>query len=1062
MAPLAADLRRELERAIRDARDVAETGAQNAMAVLSLASERAPDGLTREDRELRVALRAQSRSLGGGLTSDGLLILREEIAYAVWHRMLFARFLAENGLLIEPSSRAAVAISDVGELAKQLGEADPWVLAATYAADMLPGIFGTADPTTRVSFAPDDRLRLEAILQSLPSEVFTSDDALGWVYQFWQSKRKDVVNGAGNKIGGADLAPVTQLFTEHYMVRFLLENSLGAWWAGRHPESPLLRKWDYLRFRDNGTPAAGTFEGWPARAAEITVMDPCMGSGHFLVAAGDMLRRMRMEEEGLTVEAAAEAVLNDNLFGLELDPRCTQLGAFALAFDAWRAAGGYRQLPVPNIACSGIAVKGQLEDWRRLAGSDTQLRAALERLYDLFQEAPGLGSLIDPRSAAGEGLWAVDPEKLLATLDQALSRETEDPAAKVFGSAAQGTAKAARLLAGRYWLVATNPPFLGFRQMSDVLKSFVGRDYRAGRFDLASCFVLRCHRMAADDGGIVLVTPQNCWYLASYRDLRRSLLEGSRLHFFVRLGEGAFSSSAAAGAFVALSGFARRHPRSDSEFVIGDLPDGDASEKMWRLRSLPLLSVVQVVQLSNPDFRLTTATNDGLSLLEEHASSVQGLATGDTPRFTRTFWEVPALGTVWERLLSSPAGEGRPGGRSAIVRWEQGSGALEIHGRLSRHSLHDSHRRGQEAWGRAGVAIGQMRELPWSTYRGELFDSNVAVVVPLSPDLLPALTAFVSSAGYRIAVRVIDPKVSVTNATLVKVPFDLEHWTKVAAEKYPNGLPEPHSDDPTQWLFEGNIVGSEAPLQVAVARLLGYRWPDQAPDELDAFADLDGIVCLPPVIGEAPAAERLEKVLVTAYGADWSAARRGELLAAAGGKATTLEAWLRDEFFEQHARVFHNRPFAWHVWDGRPDGFSALLDYHRLDRATLEKLAYAQLGDWIERQREAASAGEVGAGLRLAAATELQRALVRILEGEKPYDIYVRWKSLAEQPIGWEPDLDDGVRLNIRPFVLAGILRARFTINWNKDRGKDPDGAERPNDRHLSLAEKRAARGGSA
>ena len=81
-----------------------------------------------------------------------------------------------------------------------------------------------------------------------------------------------------------------------------------------------------------------------------------------------------------------------------------------------------------------------------------------------------------------------------------------------------------------------------------------------------------------------------------------------------------------------------------------------------------------------------------------------------------------------------------------------------------------------------------------------------------------------------------------------------------------------------------------------------------------------------------------------------------------------------------------------------------------------------------------------------------------ILEGEDPYDIYVRWKPLAEQPIGWEPDLDDGVRLNIRPFVTAGILRARFTINWNKDRGKNVDGSERLNDLHYSLAEKRLAR----
>ena len=264
-----------------------------------------------------------------------------------------------------------------------------------------PGPPGAASP-------PSDRTRLEAILADLPAELFTADDALGWVYQFWQSEGKKEVNDAGRKIGGADLPPVTQLFTEHYMVRFLLENSLGAWWAGRHPESPLLREWEYLRFRDDGTPAAGTFEGWPERAAEITVMDPCWAPATSSSRPPTCSARCGWRRRASPPPQAADAVLRDNLFGLELDPRCTQIAAFALAFDAWKA-GGYQQLPVPNIACSGIAVKGQLDDWRRLAGDDANMAAALERLYDLFQDAPELGSLIDPTAAAGDGLWAVDP-----------------------------------------------------------------------------------------------------------------------------------------------------------------------------------------------------------------------------------------------------------------------------------------------------------------------------------------------------------------------------------------------------------------------------------------------------------------------------------------------------------------------------------------------------------------------------------------------------------------------------------------------------------------------------
>ncbi len=179
-------------------------------------------------------------------------------------------------------------------------------------------------------------------------------------------------------------------------------------------------------------------------------------------------------------------------------------------------------------------------------------------------------------------------------------------------------------------------------------------------------------------------------------------------------------------------------------------------------------------------------------------------------------------------------------------------------------------------------------------------------------------------------------------------------------------------------------------------------------------------------------------------------------------------------YFEQHFKLFHHRPFIWHIWDGLKDGFAALVNYHKLDRANLERLIYTYLGDWIRMQERAAADGAQGADERLAAAKGLKTKLEAILEGEAPLDIFVRWKPIEAQPIGWEPDLNDGVRLNIRPFLLAGdvgkkgagILRAKANIHWKKDRGKDVESApwyhrfqgDRINDHHLTLAEKRAAR----
>ena len=171
------------------------------------------------------------------------------------------------------------------------------------------------------------------------------------MYQFWQAERKDEVNASGDKITGETLPAVTQLFTEHYMVLFLLHNTIGAWWAARLKSEGRIPKseWDkcqteddcrklvalpryeftYLRFIQDGNgewvPAAGGFPGWPKSFKNFKLLDPCCGSGHFLVAAFVLLVLLRIQDEKLSEKDACDAVLRENLYGLELDPRCTQI-----------------------------------------------------------------------------------------------------------------------------------------------------------------------------------------------------------------------------------------------------------------------------------------------------------------------------------------------------------------------------------------------------------------------------------------------------------------------------------------------------------------------------------------------------------------------------------------------------------------------------------------------------------------------------------------------------------------------------------------------------------------
>jgi hypothetical protein len=1138
MDALTPDLRRRLEKAVREARTLAEAGARQALEALAVDRARAHEAMGDAQKTLRKVLRAHGKQLGDvrSVERDTQEIRRlgREVAYEHWHRMLFARFLAENELLIEPASGLAVSLADCEEWARDRRE-DPWALAASFAEHMLPQIFRHDDPALQIVLPPETRQALERLIAALPKEVFTAGDALGWTYQFWQAAEKDAVNArvkSGEKITGETLPAVTQLFTEPYMVQFLLHNTLGAWHAGKalaqRPDLAIsatseqeLRDavalpgyaFEYLRFvrepkegdPDDGPsgpwrPAAGTYAGWPRHARDLKVLDPCCGSGHFLVAALDLLARLRGAEEGLALNAAIRAVLAENLFGLELDARCTQIAAFHLALAAWKRAGRVLDLPSLHIACSGLGPNATKEEWLALAeqaaaqggmpakrdlfmSEDSLLSASLKNglaaLYETFTLAPELGSLIDPRARIGDmftaGFEGIEP--VLARMLNVTSRDGETHERAV---TAHGMARAAQILTGTYTLVVTNVPYLGRGSQSNLLKDFAEAQHKEAKNDLATMFVSRMLQWVCDGGSIATVTPQSWLFLGSYAGFRKRLLRECSWAIVARLGNNAFRDMnwwAATTSLVVISASLPGEGHSLSGLDVSS--DKDQSAKADMLAGRLFTSIVQrpqVALLRVPDARVTLerATTD--EMLGDYATSFQGLATADYSRFGRKWWEVLPDAGAWALQQSTVAATMEFGGREHAVYWQEGSGEL------ARNPA--ARVQGLEALGRIGVAVSQIGDLPVTRFMGELFDNNTSALVPRSPELLPAVWCFCSSPAYATLVRSIDQSLKVTNASLGKVPFDLEYWRRVAAERYPDGLPEPYSNDPTQWLFHGHPAHAEphAVLQVAVARLLGYRWLAEVDPEmhlamkaralveecksLDDLADADGVVCFPSVRGEAVAMDRLRALLARAFGGAWSAAREQDLLQAAGegfnkGKVSpTLEDWLRERFFVEHCALFHSRPFVWHVWDGRPDGFHALVNYHRLagkdgeGRRTLEAVTFTYLGEWIDRQRQHAAAGEEGADGRLAAALVLQSELQKILDGEPPYDIFVRWKPLHGQPLGWDPDIDDGVRLNIRPFLMAkdvrarnaGILRARPDSTWVNatkpgvgDRGKEPE-----------------------
>jgi hypothetical protein len=251
-------------------------------------------------------------------------------------------------------------------------------------------------------------------------------------------------------------------------------------------------------------------------------------------------------------------------------------------------------------------------------------------------------------------------------------------------------------------------------------------------------------------------------------------------------------------------------------------------DKNSKLQGRALVQVSQQRQLANPDARLVFSGHTSTSpLLSEFVECYQGVRTGDRSRFVVSFWEVTDFVRTWEALRNTSSSQNPADGITEAIRWENGHGDLHTYAAETRDKLHDMHESGNLAWHRRGVGINQMASLRAYFYFGEKFDGNVNVIFPLNDELLPALWAFCSSPEYEKEVRHIDQKLAVTNATLIKVPFDLPRWQEIASERYPDGLPKPHSGDATQWLFTGHPAGCVQPLHVAVARLLGYRWPRQ-------------------------------------------------------------------------------------------------------------------------------------------------------------------------------------------------------------------------------------------
>lgn len=1106
MKPLSKELRNKFERTIENAREIAEEAARIALEQLGVGEASPYSYLSEDERALRRRLRAHGRNLGDvrdpKSETQEIDRLVEEIAYEHWHRMLFARFLAENDLLMyyeddDIENAVPVTLSECDELAQEQGMKNGWEVAAKLATKMLPQVFRADSPVFKVELSPEKQRQLENLVSNIEGDVFKASDSLGWAYQFWQNKKKELINKSESKIGAKELPAVTQIFTEHYMVDFLLDNSIGAWYANKNLKKNKMTNikietnvkkelglsnfsLDSLRLNKNDNqewePLIKDFIGWPENLSDFKLLDPCAGSGHFLVAAFNKLVPMRMALENLTAKEACDAVIKENIHGLEIDKRCVEIAAFAIALNAWKYpnAGGFRILPELQIAWCGQSLNMKRDEWIALGGNNNEVKMHLDALYNIFKNSSSLGSLIDPYDLfEKDSLFFNNYDEVCKNLEKVFNGNKD---IKEMGVIAQGIEKTFNILNDKYHLVVTNVPYLGKGKMSEPLRRYVEKYYAGADDDLATSMIARCQKFCAYGGISLYVTSKNWMFIKTFEEFRLELLNKYRWNFVIDLGYKAFSTQMYDFPVCMISIENLKPQENDKIYSLstGNIP---LEEKIEYLIYNSAKVSMQNHQKSNPQNRIIFDLDFSNELMKEYIKSTEGLSTGDSDRFIANFWENTNESNEWSYYQTSPSNDYNLDGCSKIIYWQNGNGILS--------EFKGARIQGNAAWGKKGIIVRRVGQIRSNIYLGYLFDKSSVVLSMKDEAYFDDIWNYVKSKKFKDSVRKMDTKLGVATSVFENVPIDIDECTKENKYKY-----SIYSDDPTQWIFHGHPRKSIEPLQVAVARLLGYRWPAELDDEMELsdeardlvvqsqsllpYADKDGIVCIPSVRGEAPASERLLNLLAAAYKDEDINMKLPELLSNADHAGKSLESWLRDKFFTQHYKLFGHRPFIWQIWDGLKDGFSVLVNYHKLDRKNLETLIYTYLGDWISKQKSAMVDGIEGAEEKLNAALSLKKKLELILEGEAPYDIFVRWKPLNKQPLGWEPDLNDGVRVNIRPFMLvgdvgkkgAGVLRDKPNINWNKDRGKDTEnspwyhlfGGDRINDHHLTLEEKKKAR----
>ena len=515
---------------------------------------------------------AQRERLIQRLSERGFDYVIEEAAYTWFNRLIAIRYMQQHMLLplamrvlpqapgqlpqiIEEAHLMELPGLDIGRVlglieASQTEALYKYLLITLCNAlnASLPQMFETISDYTELLF-PDNLLRAESalgLLAELEDDNWQDIQVIGWLYQYYNTELKNEtfellkknVKITKDRIGAA-----TQLFTPEWIVRYMVQNSLGRLWLEGHPSQSLRAKWRYYLDEAAQEPEVEAqlqvlrAQRAALRPEDIRLIDPCMGSGHILVYAFDLLMDI-YRSVGYTDRDAAESILTHNLYGLDIDDRAAQLAYFALMMKACEYDKRFLKRGIqPHVYA--IQESNSLTAFEGLRGQlrlDTLCLRTANELITTFKDAKIYGSLIPVNI---EGLSHVD--SLIAQLEEAAAKSLEVNAwlDKAKGRLHQ-LAEQAGLMQTKYDVVITNPPYAGASGLNNNLVEFLKTNYPDSKSDLFSSFIERCKELTEENSFLAMITQQAWMFLSSYEKLRNKLMSDSICMNMVHLGNGSF------------------------------------------------------------------------------------------------------------------------------------------------------------------------------------------------------------------------------------------------------------------------------------------------------------------------------------------------------------------------------------------------------------------------------------------------------------------------------------------------------------------------------------------